>query len=463
MEATCIPLTERRAQDLLQRIQALGDGCLQISSSDVEWFVYAQAGRAVYLSNSIEPFEQLSQVLRKCLQGTAINVQDLTLQARNHYEQACEAPLGTLPLAELGAEFNAHYQVLQWLKECGQLDDGLLGQITHQMSLEVLESLWLLPEEELKLRATPCQENRDSVLVLPPLNLLHLSKTVEERLKSWQKLQPEVYSPYQRPYLSGMPLQNHLSPELQARLRQTLIGFSLRQVATLLDQDDLALTEQLLPMIQQGVIKLHSPFSPFDRLPWKPQTPPTPPLGNAAAIAASPISSANSTTNKALYNAAQPVTESPRSRVEPLGKPPEKHSFASHAASTSSESRATKVWNIVCIDDSPAVLNEIKRFLQVDSFVVTLIDDSKKALMKINSIRPDIILLDANMPGVDGYQVCTMLRKSSALRHIPVIMVTGNRGLINRARAKIAGITDYLNKPFSQKDLLEIVFQHLSE
>jgi twitching motility two-component system response regulator PilG len=84
-----------------------------------------------------------------------------------------------------------------------------------------------------------------------------------------------------------------------------------------------------------------------------------------------------------------------------------------------------------------------------------------KALIKISSIHPDLILLDIGMPNVDGYQLCSLIRKSSSLKDIPIVMVTGNKGLINRARANMAGATDYLTKPFIQADLLKMVMRHL--
>lgn len=463
MEATCIPAAEHRTQSLLQHIQELGDGYIQISSPEIEWFAYGREGQIQYLTNSIEPFERLSRILRKCLQGTAIDAQDLALQARAQYEQASEVMANASSASPLNQEFEAHHQVLLWLKASGQLTDTLLARVTCQISLEVLESFWLLPEGDLNLQAIGLTEAQNTPLgesvptALPSLDFVALCTEVNTRLQRWETFQPEIYSPYQRPYLSGTPLhQSNLSPEFQARLRQILIGFSLRQVAMLLNQDDLSLAEQFLPLVRQGIIKLHEPFAPFDRLPWKQQThnPKVSSLGNSIPVA-------YNTKATQLTQVVQMGSELPSRDTARLGA--NLGGNLGFGASNASGITATKIWKIVCIDDSPAVLNEINRFLQADLFSVTLIDDSKKALMKINSIRPDVILLDANMPGVDGYQVCTMLRKSSLLKHIPVIMVTGNRGLVNRARAKMAGITDYLNKPFSQKELLEIVFRHLSE
>jgi twitching motility two-component system response regulator PilG len=82
--------------------------------------------------------------------------------------------------------------------------------------------------------------------------------------------------------------------------------------------------------------------------------------------------------------------------------------------------------------------------------------------MKIISFRPNLILLDVGMPNIDGYKLCSFIRKYSAFRDTPIVMVTGNKGLIDRARAKLAGATDYMTKPFTQFDLLTMVFRYLS-
>jgi two-component system, chemotaxis family, response regulator PixG len=81
--------------------------------------------------------------------------------------------------------------------------------------------------------------------------------------------------------------------------------------------------------------------------------------------------------------------------------------------------------------------------------------------MKIIRINPDIILLDVGMPTIDGYKLCSMLRKHPAFKKTPIVMVTGNTGIIDRAKAKMAGSTDYMTKPFTQAGLIEMVSRHL--
>ena len=97
-----------------------------------------------------------------------------------------------------------------------------------------------------------------------------------------------------------------------------------------------------------------------------------------------------------------------------------------------------------------------------DEFSVFPITEPLKALMKIIRIKPDLILMDVGMPNIDGYKLCSLIRKYSAFQNTPIVMVTGNKGLIDRAKARIAGATDYMTKPFTQTDLLSIVFKYLS-
>ncbi len=120
-----------------------------------------------------------------------------------------------------------------------------------------------------------------------------------------------------------------------------------------------------------------------------------------------------------------------------------------------------KLYKIVCIDDSPTVLYSIKRFLDKEFFSVIAIKDPLKALMQIIRTKPDLILLDITMPNLDGYELCSLLRKHSDLKNIPVIMVTGRSGFIDRAKAKMVRSSGYLTKPFTQSELLKIVFQHI--
>ncbi|MBW4614790.1 MAG: response regulator [Desmonostoc vinosum HA7617-LM4] len=118
-------------------------------------------------------------------------------------------------------------------------------------------------------------------------------------------------------------------------------------------------------------------------------------------------------------------------------------------------------YTIACIDDSQTVLNSIKHFLDENTFSVVMINDPVKALMQILRSKPDLILLDVEMPSLDGYELCSLLRRHSAFKNTPIIMVTGRTGFIDRAKAKIVRSSGYLTKPFTQSELLKIVFKHI--
>ena len=123
---------------------------------------------------------------------------------------------------------------------------------------------------------------------------------------------------------------------------------------------------------------------------------------------------------------------------------------------------AKSTYTIACIDDSPTVLNAINSFLDDKSFSVVMINDPVRALMQVVRIKPDLILLDVEMPNLDGYELCSLLRKHSLFKTTPIIMVTGNTGFLDRAKAKLVRASGYLTKPFNQSELLKMVFKHLS-
>ena len=112
---------------------------------------------------------------------------------------------------------------------------------------------------------------------------------------------------------------------------------------------------------------------------------------------------------------------------------------------------------VVCIDDNKTVQRNVKSILEASGYDVLGILEPAKALTQLVRHKPDLILMDINMPGVDGYELCRMLRQSKLLRSIPIVMVTGRDGMIDRLRARVVGATDYLTKPFKPEELLEMV------
>ena len=108
---------------------------------------------------------------------------------------------------------------------------------------------------------------------------------------------------------------------------------------------------------------------------------------------------------------------------------------------------------ILCVDDDKVTLRAIERSLLVNGYTVLTAENGPRALQTLQSVRPDLILLDAMMPGMDGYEVCLQLRQNEDLTSIPVIFVTSLEQKEDKAKAFALGAADYLNKPI-QKDIL---------
>jgi len=117
----------------------------------------------------------------------------------------------------------------------------------------------------------------------------------------------------------------------------------------------------------------------------------------------------------------------------------------------------TRIPRIVCIDDGATIRKAVEYVLNQHGYEATAISNPLKALSLVFQLKPDLILCDIAMPELDGYEICAMLRKSTAFRQTPIVMLTGKDGFIDRIKARIVGATDYLTKPFGESELLTLV------
>ena len=124
-------------------------------------------------------------------------------------------------------------------------------------------------------------------------------------------------------------------------------------------------------------------------------------------------------------------------------------------------SRETKAPKVVCIDDDNVIRKTVESILNEHGYEATTISSPLKALSLVFQIKPDLILCDIAMPELDGYEICAMLRNSSAFRQTPIVMLTGIDGFIDRVQARMAGATDYFTKPFGESELLMLVEKYV--
>lgn len=116
---------------------------------------------------------------------------------------------------------------------------------------------------------------------------------------------------------------------------------------------------------------------------------------------------------------------------------------------------------VACVDDSPMVCQTMEKILTTAGYQFLAVQDSLRAIATLLTRKPDLIFLDLVMPNTNGYEICTQLRKVSAFRDTPIIILTGNDGIIDRVRAKLVGSSGFLSKPVNAETVLEVTRQHL--
>jgi chemotaxis family two-component system response regulator PixG len=129
---------------------------------------------------------------------------------------------------------------------------------------------------------------------------------------------------------------------------------------------------------------------------------------------------------------------------------------------TNSSSETTQRLLVACVDDSPQVTQTLEQFIRDNGYDFIGINDPLRANATLLKTKPDLIFLDLIMPNTNGYEICTQLRRVSSLKEIPIIILTGKDGLIDRMRAKMVGATHYLSKPVQRTTILEVLQKYLS-
>jgi twitching motility two-component system response regulator PilG len=337
----------------------------------------------------------------------AMNLKDVGYQ---RLQDCLEFLQLSLPLNQLIEEDAAHLTVPEYACLCALVQRQWLTPsqahaILHHLIRETLFDLLNLTQAQFNFVAAPA--------LAPPLTSLRpttLFTEVGSRLLKWQQLYPHVSHPDQVLAITQPSiLQMQIPPDLFERLTiWANQGVSLRRLGRLLGKEVFIMAKALLPYLQQGIITLRD-------------------LEGSAPI---------------------PQTQSSQVMAE---------DFAAMANKTTPSSGT-----IFCIDDNLTVCQAVAGTLREQGYGVTTNTDPLQALSLVFALKPDLILCDIVMPGLDGYQFCTMLRQTCQFRHTPIVMLTGQAAFVDRALSRQAGATDYLSKPFESAELLTLVRQMLS-
>jgi DNA-binding response OmpR family regulator len=113
---------------------------------------------------------------------------------------------------------------------------------------------------------------------------------------------------------------------------------------------------------------------------------------------------------------------------------------------------------ILVVEDDPHVARLIGLVLQRHGHESEVVADGRTALLRAQSLRPDIIFADLGIEGLSGEALCGAIKADPTLRGIPYVVVSGDRDIAEKAR--VCGADDYMGKPFEFDDLLRLVNKH---
>ena len=118
---------------------------------------------------------------------------------------------------------------------------------------------------------------------------------------------------------------------------------------------------------------------------------------------------------------------------------------------------------VLCIEDNPANMILVERVVEAEGYKLLKAEDGTEALDVLSDIVPNIILLDINLPGIDGLELARRFKADERLAPVPLIATTAQVLVGDRERCLEAGCDDYLPKPLDIRRLRQVIRQYLGE
>lgn len=279
------------------------------------------------------------------------------------------------------------------------------GKISREQATEVIKATVLEVLFDIALAIDISYETIDDNLLTTRLILIDAEQVIKEAarlLSAWQSAKVADRSPDLAPIISRPEeLKNKTSDRVYENLIELLNGKqTLRDLSIRMKRDVVTVSRSLLPYIQLGLVQLVA----IDDIP-----------------------------------------------------PPASIPIAQKLFKTKTSPRLT----IACIDDSPNVCQVMERVITEAGYHFVCEMDGLRAIAVLLSCKPDLIFLDLVMPNTNGYEICSQLRKLSYFKNTPIVILTGNDGIIDRVRAKIVGSTDFIGKPAKPEQILRTIDKHV--
>lgn len=109
--------------------------------------------------------------------------------------------------------------------------------------------------------------------------------------------------------------------------------------------------------------------------------------------------------------------------------------------------------SVFIVDDDPGIIEAVAAVLSGEGYRVAGASDSRSALLAVLADPPDLLVLDVNMPGLNGWELCDIVRRQTTTRSVPVLFLTGRTEVRDQITALQVGGSDHLKKPFRAEEL----------
>ncbi|MBD2515772.1 response regulator [Nostoc sp. FACHB-973] len=439
---------------LINQLQTkLFTGRLNLEARDgPTWTLYFRLGRLIWQAGGSNADERWRRhLLRYCSNLDVTQLEQLVSPQENYREYSILVKLREQKLIEqqqlvsliTSSIAEVLFDIMQYI-EAKRNGDNPAGQLSHTTVVGEVPGVLLavIPTEEVLKKATQAwQEWRDAGLATYSPNLFPIIQQIE--------------------LLQGQASSKQIIALVDGT--KTLRGLGQKS-----GRDVLALTRLLMPLVKAGAIA----FSPTPRLR---QVGISKETGNPSSAVNNSNSSLKTEEDTVLQVApnfnkvAPPATGkeivSPSSAVNNSNSSLKKEeNTVIQVAPPAARKAIIDVSRplVACVDDSPTICRSLEEILTHQGYRFVGIQESLTAVLNLIKSKPDFIFLDLLMPKVNGYEICSQIRKTPSLKDVPVVILTGKDGIVDRMRAKLVGATDFLGKPVEAEKVLNVLHKYLS-
>ncbi|WP_392535244.1 response regulator [Nostoc sp. C117] len=439
---------------LIEQLQTkLFTGRLNLEARDgPTWTLYFRLGRLIWQAGGSNADERWRRhLLRYCSNVNVTQLEQLVSPQENYREYSILAKLREQKLIEqqqlvsliASSITEVLFDIMQYI-EAKRNGDNPAGQLSHTTVVGEVPGVLLavIPTEEVLKRAT-------------------------QAWKEWRDAGLATYSPNLFPIIQQIEL---LQGQASSKQIIALVDGTktLRGLGQKSGRDVLALTRLLMTLVKTGAIA----FSPTPKLRQV----------GISKETSNPSSAVNNSNSSLKIEEDTVIQVAPNFNIVAPPATSKEIVSPSSAVNNSNSSLKTEEKTILqvappaaskaiidvsrplvaCVDDSPTICRSLEEILTHQGYRFVGIQDSLTAVLNLIKSKPDFIFLDLLMPKVNGYEICSQIRKTPSLKNVPVVILTGKDGIVDRMRAKLVGATDFLGKPVEAEKVLNMLHKYLS-